>query len=577
MNLSTPLTIERIDDVPLLLAQMDRMGLRELLDLHFPTHGNWVGLSLGWVVTIWLTHILSEGDHRLNHVEPWAMSLQETLCQCTGRHVNRLDLADDHLAVVLRHLANDDHWEAGEAALTSRLLRVYELTPDCARIDSTTAKSYRPVTEEGLFQLGQSKDHRHDLPQVKIALATLDPLGMPVATAVVGGNRADDPLYMPAIRTVRRAIGRRGLLYVGDCKMGALATRAFVQQGGDYYLCPLAPQHLPGEELDRYLEPVWEGTQPLIPIFADAEAGKAPALLAEGYEREVTLAAWVGGKIVTWSERRLVLRSPAQAKSEEAALRDRVAETLVGLSKLNERGLGKRRARDGEAFRARVGAARKRYHVEALIAVEVTEQVTKRRVQGYRGQPGRIVEERDGSVEARVEEAALEAELRRLGWRVFVTNEPEELLPLAAAVKAYRGQFRIERGFGRLKGRALSLAPLYLQQEAHVVGLIRLLSLALRVLCLIEFVVRRGLSAAKESLEGLYAGQPKRATEQPTSEALLRAFRGIHLVRIPGVTAPLQQITPPLSGLQERILALLELRSDTYSRLLCDSSHVDSK
>ena len=45
---------ERVDDIPLLLEQMQRMGLPTLLDAHFPIHGNWQGLSLGWVSTIWL-------------------------------------------------------------------------------------------------------------------------------------------------------------------------------------------------------------------------------------------------------------------------------------------------------------------------------------------------------------------------------------------------------------------------------------------------------------------------------------------------------------------------------------------
>jgi len=61
---------ERVDDIPLLVAQLDRMGVPPLLDEHFPTHGNGVGLSLGWVTVVWLPHILSEADHRLNHVEP---------------------------------------------------------------------------------------------------------------------------------------------------------------------------------------------------------------------------------------------------------------------------------------------------------------------------------------------------------------------------------------------------------------------------------------------------------------------------------------------------------------------------
>jgi len=57
---------ERVDDIPLLLEQMQRMGLPTLLDTHFPTHGNWTGLGLGWVSTIWLSSILSRGDHRLD-------------------------------------------------------------------------------------------------------------------------------------------------------------------------------------------------------------------------------------------------------------------------------------------------------------------------------------------------------------------------------------------------------------------------------------------------------------------------------------------------------------------------------
>jgi len=61
---------ERVDDISLLVAQLDRMGVQPLLDEHFPIHGNWVGLSLGWVTVLWLTHLLSEPDDRLNHVEP---------------------------------------------------------------------------------------------------------------------------------------------------------------------------------------------------------------------------------------------------------------------------------------------------------------------------------------------------------------------------------------------------------------------------------------------------------------------------------------------------------------------------
>ena len=70
---------ERVDDIPLLLSQMQKVGLSELVDEHFEPHGNWKGLSLGKVVMGWLSYILSQGDHRLNQVESWASGLSHTL------------------------------------------------------------------------------------------------------------------------------------------------------------------------------------------------------------------------------------------------------------------------------------------------------------------------------------------------------------------------------------------------------------------------------------------------------------------------------------------------------------------
>src|SRR5438309_1953527 len=250
MNTLASLTIERIDDIPLLLAQLERMGVRELLDWHFPPHGNWLGLSPGWTTVLWLTYLLSQSDHRLNQVEPWALGRLATLRACTGQFVDRLDVADDRLAALLRVFADDGRWADFDAALNRRLLRVYDLAPERIRVDMTTAGSDRLVSPAGLFQFGYSKDERPDLPQVKIGMATLDLLGLPLATTVVPGSQADDPLYLPVISQVRGSLGSGERLYVGDCKMAALATRAVVHQGGDYYPCPLPAQQLPPAELD---------------------------------------------------------------------------------------------------------------------------------------------------------------------------------------------------------------------------------------------------------------------------------------------------------------------------------------
>lgn len=564
------LTIERSDDIPLLIAQLGRMRIRELLDLRFPVHGNWLGLSLGWTVIVWLTYLLSEGDHRLNQVEPWVVRHQETLRRCTGQFMDGHDVTDDRLAAVLKAFAHDGRWTDFEAVLTGSLLRVYALPAATVRVDMTTVSSEHLVTPAGLFQFGYSKDDRPDLPQVKIGLATLDPLGLPLATVVVPGNQADDPLYLPLISQVRRSLESGGRLYVGDGKMAALETRAAVHQGGDYYLCPLPAQQLPAATVDAYLAPVWAGEQPLTVLVPGAAPEGEPE--AEGFEIAVEVTAALGGAAGVWTERRLLVRAPARAKSEEASLRRRVAAAEAALWALNERGHGKRRQRDPQRLAAQVTAIRQRHGVGDLVTVSQSERVAERWVRSYRGQPARMRVERDGQVHVAVEAAALEAAVRRLGWRVYLTDAPATRLPSTEVVAAYRGQYVIERGIGRLKGRPLGLSPMYLQKEDHVVGLIRWLTLALRVLCLVEFQVRRGLAAAGESLTGLYAGQPRRATARPTSELLLRAFKEVNLVNLPAGPGARWQITP-LSTFQQWILTLLELPADTYTRLCVDSLH----
>jgi transposase len=160
MNETLTIFSERVDDIPLLLAHVARMGVQPLLDTHFPTHGNWQGLSLGWVTVIWLTHILSQADHRLNHVEPWAEKRLHTLRGCTGQPMYPRDVSDARLALGLQALSDDAGWSTFENALTQQLVRVYALRPERVRLASTTASGSWAVTPEGIFQFGHSKDHR---------------------------------------------------------------------------------------------------------------------------------------------------------------------------------------------------------------------------------------------------------------------------------------------------------------------------------------------------------------------------------------------------------------------------------
>src|SRR5256712_4968431 len=565
MNEIPHIITERVDDIPLLIEQMQRMGLPTLLDTHFPTHGNWTGLSLGWVSTIWLSSMLSRGDHRMVHVEPWVAKRLWLVWVTTGQAVTRVDCSDDRLQIVLRRLSDDTRWAACASALNQHTVRVYDLSTARVHVDSPSASVYATVSEGGLCQCGPRKDERPDLPQVKVVQAVLDPLGMPLATDVVWGERADDPLYLPGIARVQASRGRHGLFYVGDCKMASRDTRARIAAAGDVYLCPLPQVQLDQGEFDAALEAVGHGEHVLSPVVREGPKGQ-PEVIAEGDEHPVAMRQKGEGQGESWTERRVVVRSVRQAHAAEAALRARVAKAMAQIEALNQRGRGKKRFETVSAFRQAVVAIVQRYGVEGLIWFRLTQHDTPRAVRAYRGQPARVDHDHHATVEVRVDAAALETTMRRLGWRVYGTNQSVASLSLAQAVLAYRSEYQVERSFGRLKGRPLSLTPMYVQRDDHATGLIRLLSVALRVLTLLEFVGRRQLAAAGAKLAGLYAGNPRRETARPTAERLLEAFRDITLTIMEGPQQTDRHLTA-LSPLQQRILGILGFPLVLYTRL----------
>jgi transposase len=152
-----------------------------------------------------------------------------------------------------------------------------------------------------------------------------------------------------------------------------------------------------------------------------------------------------------------------------------------------------------------------------------------------------------------------------------VTTQPSEQLSLQEAVLAYRHESRVERAMGRLKGRPLSLTPMDLERDDHATGLIRLWSIGVRVLTLLEFGVRQRLALGKTRREGLSVGNPKRATAHPTAERLLEAFQGLTLTIIREGRRRRRHLTP-LSRVQQRILVLLDFPVAIDTRL-CPDSH----
>jgi len=570
---------ERVDSLPVVLTILMQMGVQAILDALYTPHGNHQGLSVGWLATVFLAYILTERNHKMCPVQEWVEKHRYTLERLTGQPIRPTDFTDDRLGDLLRYLSDDELWRRTEQDLSQHTIRVYRLaTTGPVRLDATVGGVNHDPKKHPLFQVGRNKAGGFDV-QFKLMLGVLDPLGLPLAADVVAGDAADDPLYVPIYRRIRETLGQTGLLYIGDCKMGALETRATFVQGDDLYLMPLAMggdiPDLLSEQLDQVLAGEIKPTALYLPedLPTDPAAEPDPALaIAEGFEivrrQEATLE---DGAVVAWQERLLLIRSRAFAEAQIKALEARLdkAEAEV-LALTPPPGRGRRQFDDPEALQSASAAILTRHDVADLFEIELERQVTTRQIRTYRGRPARTEEPVRYQVHVTRREEAVEKAKARLGWRVYATNAPAEQLGLTQAVLAYRDQYLAERSFSRLKGTLLALLPLYVQRDDHAQGSIRLLTIALRALVIIEFVVRRSLAAEREpaALSGLYAGNPKRRTARPTAELLLDAFDDLTLIiRFkPGGEIEDASLTP-LSALQVRILELLGLSPAIYDCL----------
>lgn len=574
----TSIQHERVDDVPLIIGVANKLGLADMLNSTLGTHGLQQGLTNGQLAVGWLGYILSQADHRKSAVREWSHTLPQTLAQLLGQPIRAVDFSDDRLGGVLRRLSDDVAWEATEQSLWTASVTVYEIPVSGVRLDGTTFAGSHQPTPEGLMQYGPSKDHRPDLPQLKLMAAAAEPTGQLLVTAIRPGQAADDPLYTPLIQRVRQLLGRRGLLYTGDCKMAALATRAELVAHRDYYLTALPLTGETAKHFDTWVNAIVDGEQTATLIW------DGPQLLGAGYEFSRPLQAFGfddngQAQSIDWTERVLVTRSRDLAHAQATHLEQRLTAATRALYALTPApGKGKRQIRDAAVLEQAIQQTLAQHRVVGLLTAEwltETQSVTRQR---QRGRPGAdsvpLTEERVRYVIQTVQrqETAITAQRDRLGWRAQVTNLPVEQLSLPQAVIHYRGGWVLERDFHLVKDLPLGLSPLFVWRDDQIKGLTRLLTLALRLLTLIETQVRQGLRQEQQTLSGLYPGQANRQTERPSGKRILQAFSRAQITVTHFVLdTQAQWHLTGLSDLHHQILRYLKLSATLYTALINNS------
>jgi transposase len=560
---ATEISCERVDDIPVVVEWLNQMQIVKWVDLELSEpHGNRKGLSYGQLSVLMLIYIMTQADHRLSALEDWVKSHHQTLEIATGWTIGKNDITDDRLARLVEEIGKQTQACAQiEVKLGRHLIRAYELPTEVARADTTSfSVHHQPEksAQASLLRFGYSKDKRPDLLQYRQLLATLDPAGIPLVSATLPGNGADAPLYWPTWQRMAQVIGHKHFVFIADCKAAAIATRAQIaaQKGVYCFPLPMSGQY-----------PLWLKQWVLNPATASVEIrlpkqDESEAAVGKGFEVELG-QFWLNpstAKWVRWHERYLVVHSQSLATAQKQGLNQRLEHAQAALEKL-----AAKPGQELEQLNLKVEAILSRHRVKEFIAVTLSSQVVTQKRYGGRGRPSSnsaTEEVTQIQLQLQFEQNidAIEQAKQLAGWRLYVTNALSTQVSLTQAVAYYREEWLVERGFHRFKRGRLPALPIYFQNEHRIAGLMFLLTIALRAFTLMEFVVRQALQKTEQSLAGLYAGNPKRVTQRPSTEQLLKAFDNLTLYFLPD----LSRFMTPLSDLQKRILQLMKLPESLY-------------
>ena len=270
----------------------------------------------------------------------------------------------------------------------------------------------------------------------------------------------------------------------------------------------------------------------------------------------------------------MVGRSPRHAERQAAGLDKRLAHAETKLAALTPtRGRGKRQITAAATLVVAMDTVRKEQRVEGLLRSAWAQQLERhtRSVGRGRGSVTRAQQVHE-TIRYHITRMArqagpMAARKDRFGWQALVTNATQERWSLGDAVWCYRHAYRVERIVNRRKSR-VPIAPLFVTRDDHIEGLTSLLTLGVRALTVLEFVLRHSLQNDQAQLPGLHPENRAKMTDTPTAERLLKAFSHVSLTIVKTAAGAdiLRRLTP-LSTVQQEVLRRLGLETSLYRQL----------
>jgi len=380
---------------------------------------------------------------------------------------------------------------------------------------------------------GYSRDHRADLKQWMLALATTCHGDVPLFCRSLDGNSNDQVSLAAAVEALAAQLRASSADEAEDSPI-------FVADSGLYSAENVARLNTAGVR--------WVSLVPETSTKAQTALAAPDGAWQQDGERFWALAAQVPA-----GERWVIVRTTQGENRARATLQRQVEQSRQEWEPQLWH-LGNRRFACQPD--AQAALAQQLKGCPAWLDVQTQVVAHPRYAQPGRPRSGAVPARQEWQVvaELSVNEGEVARLVRRRASYLVATNvtDPQEF-PDQELIQTYQGQGSVERGFAFLKDPLFLASSVFVKKPERIVALSLIMVLCLAVYRLAEHRVRRQLAAMGQTVPN----QLSKPTNRPTMRWLFQCFEGISLVVFQPAFGPARWAITTLEPLHEQVLALL--------------------
>jgi transposase len=523
---------ERLDHLGIVAGVCREIGLAAWLDAQDTQ--NHERVSVGTATMAMILNGLGFSNRRLYLVPQFFAT--KAVERLLGPGISAEDLNDDCLGRALDWLyAHDPTTLFAGIALRAR--RAFGIHARQVHVDTTSFSvtgEYAPDLDAHTLAVtyGYSRDHRADLKQWMLALATTRQGDIPLFCQALDGNASDKVSLVAAVEALAEQL-RTAADLEGEAPL-------FVADSGLYSADNVARLSAAGV---RWISRVPETSE---------QARAALQVADDAWQQEGDLY-WAADRPAPSGERWVVVRTTQGEERTRATLRRQVDKTHAQWETAFWH-LGNQRFACAPDARA----ALEQHLRKCPEWLSVQTQLVEHPKHGQPGRPrrGTTPERSEWQIVATlaVDEPAVARAVRRQTSFLVATNvvDPTQLAD-QELIQTYKEQHSVERGFAFLKDPLFLASSVFVKKPERIIALSLVMVLCLLVYRLAEHRLRAQLAATDQTIPS----QVNKPTDRPTMRWVFQCFQGVDLLHIRHGPGPEVALVLRLQPVHQQVLTLL--------------------